>query len=249
MRNENGLGNQNHAKTSVNIVRYMLRWLDEKPSVRVFVSGTVFNREISSVKRGADARTIIFPNTVRDMCGYAFTANKRLRSAVLNEGLEELPRCSDADFFSDDPDGVFANSEIRQIKLPATLRVLRHHTFYDCKMLRRVTFAEGSALERIEGYCFASSWIEEFRAPQSLRVIDDGAFAYCGNLGLVALNEGLTRIGERRVYFEERNRKINDGAFQCYRMQEITLPGTLVEIGENTFRDSSLKTIHIADDL
>lgn len=58
---------------------------------QLFVSGTQFNRSASLVVRGdADARTIVFPNTVRAVQSDAFYDNERLRSAVLNEGLEAL---------------------------------------------------------------------------------------------------------------------------------------------------------------
>ena len=67
-----------------------------------------------------------------------------LRSAVLNEGLEELKGDYDETECEIRYNGIFSKSRLRQATLPASLRILGAGTFRDCKELKRVRFAEES---------------------------------------------------------------------------------------------------------
>ena len=89
---------------------------NRKRQTRAFVSGTEFGRDISQIVWGAKSvKTIIFPNTVRDVCDGAFRDTTVL-SAVLNEGLETLREHSNCSY-----DGVFRGTQLRLVKLPSTL--------------------------------------------------------------------------------------------------------------------------------
>ena len=58
--------------------------------VRIFVSGTGFDRDMAQVVRGQRGiRTITFPSTARKVLDGAFHSTA-LRSVVLNEGLESV---------------------------------------------------------------------------------------------------------------------------------------------------------------
>lgn len=106
---------------------------------------TEFDRSVSWLGQGAEAaRTIIFPNTVRRVSETAFNGNQPLRSAVLNEGLEELKGDYDGTECEIRYNGIFSKSGLRQARLPASLRILGAGTFRDCKELKRVRFAEKS---------------------------------------------------------------------------------------------------------
>ena len=48
-----------------------------------------------------DARTIIFPNTVRNVCESAFLRHEQLRSAVVNEGVSKLNGVMEFDQWGD----------------------------------------------------------------------------------------------------------------------------------------------------
>lgn len=56
---------------------------------RLYVAETEFDREMTQIRRAAgDARTLAFPNTVRDVLPDSFWYQHRLRSVTTNEGLE-----------------------------------------------------------------------------------------------------------------------------------------------------------------
>ena len=115
--------------------------------------------------------------------------------------------------------------------IPSTLEVLEECTFYLCKNLTSVVFSDGSRLKEIGKECFALTALKRFEAPPSLRKIGSGAFHHCFFLWNVVLNEGLKTVGTKN---EESNSE--NWAFEGSRIKEIVLPGTLVQLGENSFK-------------
>ena len=86
--------------------------------------------------------------------------------------------------------GVFSDTLLRRAVLPATLKVLGDDTFYGCRELGSVTFAEGSRLEEIGRRCFAESGIASVVLPKTLRRIRDSAFCDCRSLRTVYVEDG-----------------------------------------------------------
>ena len=60
----------------------------------LFVAETGFNKRMSRIVRGSDAKTMTFPSTVRKVSDCAFQ-DAPLRSVVLNEGLKTLGECNE----------------------------------------------------------------------------------------------------------------------------------------------------------
>ena len=144
----------------------------EENHVRLFVSGTEFNRDISQVIQGAkDVRTITFPGTVRDVPHSAFL-DTTLLSVILNEGLETLGKCQARVYR-----GVFGNTQIRHVTLPSTLQVLGNGTFSGCESLRKVVFEKGSKLRSIGQYAFDGCCsLKSISLPEGLETIEESAF-------------------------------------------------------------------------
>ena len=113
------------------------------------------------------------------------------------------------------------------MEIPAGLTELARETFYSGH-LQRVTFTEGSRLERVERSAFESTRLETFAAPPSLRVICSQAFYHCGGLKEVILNEGLETLGAD-------HEEGLCGVFQYTSIERVCLPSTLLEIGNFTF--------------
>ena len=134
------------------------------------------------------------PSSVRSIGVKAFANCEQLRSVRLNEGLETLGEIGGY-ATSKYRGNVFECSALESIVIPSTLEVLEDYTFYSCRKLTSVTFAEGSRLREIGNHCFAESGLKAFEAPPSLRKICSGAFYCCRNLQRVVLNEGLKALG------------------------------------------------------
>ena len=135
--------------------------------------------------------------------------------------------------------------------IPSTLEVLEKGTFFGCRRLSSVTFAEGSRLREIGPNCFALTALKTFEAPPNLKKIFRGAFFSCGKLQYVVLNEGLEALGEddepdKMKMRDMRDLLINKSTFEESGLKEIVLPGTLVKLSENSFQQCrSLKRVWV----
>ena len=64
--------------------------------------------------------------------------------------------------------------------LPSTLREIASGTFWKCRNLKSVRFAEG--LERIGEDAFRKTGLGSVDLPVSLKSVDEGTFDDCGDL-------------------------------------------------------------------
>ena len=216
---------------------------------------------MSRIRRGArEARTVVFPRTVRDASEGAFR-NGRLLAAVMNEGLERLGDCGDK-YYS--MNGVFQGTRMRHATVPATLRELGHNTFSDCGELRRVVFAEGSRLERIGDHCFVNTGITEIAFPETLRRMGRIQFYGCRDLGNIYMADGCganlsdicmpdhtqvgplpnVMVGGRRVWdlrmvrdvvIPEGAEAVGNSWFAGSCVESVELPGSVREVGPGAF--------------
>ena len=116
--------------------------------------------------------------------------------------------------------GTFAfadHNELREICIPASVTVIRGGAFYQCKNLRKVTFAKGSKCKKIESY---SDKRDAY-----------GCFSYCRKLAKIDLPKSLKSIGVygflscnalKNVRFPEGFRFMEDSCFDgCNSLQKI----------------------------
>ena len=122
----------------INRVAYKRKEKTEQSRVCLFISESEFNRDISILVKGAKSiKLVTFPRTVRDAHTGAFETSGRLRTVVMNEGLERLEgRGCDGS----QQGGVFNSAQIKKIILSSTLRTLGNTIFQNCKMLKHVIF-------------------------------------------------------------------------------------------------------------
>ena len=157
--------------------------------VRVFVSGTGFDRDMMRVVRGQrGVRTITFPGTARTVLDSAFHSTA-LRSVVLNEGLESV-----GDLQSSTYAGAFGRTPLRRVTFPSTLCLIGAWTFYECRKLRRATFAAGSALKRIGEWAFSNCGLTSICFPEALETIGRNAFMWSG-LEEATIRGALKEVG------------------------------------------------------
>ena len=148
----------------MNRVVYTVNREKKRSATQLFVSESEFDRSVSTIVKGPkETKLVIFPNTVRQTRAGAFAESPRLKSVVLNEGLEKLERPSD-----DQHSGVFHGTGIEQVMLPKTLLVLGDKAFQNCRMLKRAIFSGESRLEEIGASCFNSSEIQGITIPSSV---------------------------------------------------------------------------------
>ena len=74
--------------------------------------------------------------------------------------------------------------------IPSSVKEIGADAFRNCACLKRVTFASGNKLKKIESRCFYKSGIERIVIPKSAEEIQDNAFGYCKNLKEVVFEAG-----------------------------------------------------------
>ena len=80
--------------------------------------------------------------------------------------------------------------KIREIKIPASVKVIYGHVFNGCKQLENVEFAEGSKLETIYWNVFDSTSLKKITIPASVTTIEFDAFGRCEQLKSVTFAPG-----------------------------------------------------------
>ena len=94
-------------------------------------------------------------------------------------------------------EGVGSAPQIREIMIPASVKVIYGHVFNGCKQLENVEFAEDSNLETIYWNVFESTSLKKITIPASVTTIEFNAFARCEQLKSVTFAPGsqLKEVG------------------------------------------------------
>lgn len=122
----------------INRVAYKRKEKTEQSRVRLFVSESEFNRDISMLVKGAKSiKLVTFPRTIRDAHTGAFETIGQLRTVILNEGLAKL---EGRGYDGGQEGGVFNDAQIKKIILSSTLKKLGNTIFQNCRMLKHVVF-------------------------------------------------------------------------------------------------------------
>ena len=116
---------------------------------------------------------------------------------------------------------VFAQSDLRDIKFPSTLKEIPAAACWGCKNLKTVEFSEG--LVKIGTDAFQESGIESLILPASLRIVSQGAFSFCDSLKTVRFADGLETLGTD----EEKTKIVFLGVFRNSAVTSVELPSTL----------------------
>ena len=116
------------------------------------------------------------PVGLRKIGPEAFCCCGKLRSVVLNEGLQTVSECA------------FEMSGVEGVRVPASVRELCRSAFKLCESLRSVSLQEG--LETICETCFYFVGLREVLVPTSVRKIGAQAFSGCKELAVFRLARG-----------------------------------------------------------
>lgn len=92
---------------------------------------------------------------------------RQLSEVVIPEGVEEIEG-----FW-------FSWSGIESVSISRSVRIIEQGAFYKCEKLKKVSFQQGSRLEKIGAECFAKSGLKEIVLPESVREVGAKAFWLC----------------------------------------------------------------------
>lgn len=94
-------------------------------------------------------------------------------------------------------DGTFAQyyMEKEEVTIPKQIKEIGDATFLHCS-IPKITFEEGSQLERIGKNAIMDERISEIQLPDGLKEIDSHGFAWCMNLQEITIPASVEKIGE-----------------------------------------------------
>ena len=123
--------------------------------------------------------------------------------------------------------------------------------FRGCEKLKRVTFAEGSRLEKIGAGCFKYSDIEEITFPGTLREIGEDALYNCRRLRVVWVEDGC--VPDVRNYVKDdvvvlsTNAMVGDKLLRDLRQfSEVVIPEGVEKIGGHWFSHSDIESVTVS---
>lgn len=111
-----------------------------------FVEGSLLHTLENGCFKNCGIEEFQAPKSLRQIKGNPFLSCKNLKRIELNKGLETFAEGCLQNYKHA---GIFNDTMVQQVVLPATLKVLGYGTFYRCNLLWRITLQEGSKLESI----------------------------------------------------------------------------------------------------
>ncbi|MCR4738825.1 MAG: leucine-rich repeat protein [Lachnospiraceae bacterium] len=172
--------------------------------------------------------TITIPDTVTSIENAAFQNSNNLRTVVFGANLTRIGYQA----FS-------GCTGLQSINLPDSVTEIDADCFDGCTNLSAVTLSKN--LQKLEYGAFRGTAISSIWIPASLVTTssynDNTIFAGCTNLKTVEFEEGISRIPNHLF----RN---------CDSLETITIPDTVLSIGDSAFRDSNyLQTVVFGENL
>lgn len=138
----------------------------------------------------------------------------------------------------------------------AKVKEIGDHAFHNVDGFDSIILPD--SVERIGEFAFYYTSIEEMVLPSSLKTIANDAFAF-SKIKNIKINDKLSTIGDRAFSYTSlecldlSSTKMTVIEDECFayatNMKQLSLPSTLVEIGQRAFKSSSLKEIVIPDNV
>ena len=193
------------------------------------------------------------PDTLTSIDTYVFYECKNLRSVTLPKGITKIS------------DGMFDNcSRLNKITLPESVITIGENAFSGCIELTELTFPKNlttieksafnytgllsvnlpDSLTTIGDYAFQQTKFTEITLPESLTSLGEGAFAYNDKLESINIPKNIKELKKtfyddsklKFVSLPEGLTKIDDAFGNCSSLETLTVPSTVIEIGEKTFK-------------
>lgn len=178
------------------------------------LSKVTLSKNLKSMGEGAFAEnpsltTIEIPASLESVGIYdpwgggAFAGCTNMKTATFEAGITRIPS------------GVFYNSSIERITIPATVTEIGNDAFKKCPL---TGIALPTGLTKIGGGAFLESALQSIVIPDTVTTIEGNAFKGCASLSRVTLSKALKTMGE--------------GAFgNCTSLTTVEIPASLESCG------------------
>ena len=164
-----------------------------------------------------------------------------------NETIVEIPEKIAGAKVTVIGEGVFDRNEtITHVSIPDTVTAIESNAFTCCPNLITVDMSDN--VQRIGDNAFdCCPSLTTINLPYALKSIGKMSFAYCPNLSGIVIRPTLTDWGEdafllslQSVTILDGVEKIPAGAFEGTLLQEVTIPNSVLSIGDRAFAECAL---------
>ena len=151
---------------------------------------------------------------------------------------------------SDDYDDlIFVRKDITKLTIPAFVKRITPYSFCNCKNLDSIEFEENSKLQIIESRAFFLCSIESLTIPASVVSIKEGAFEYADKLVEVNVDINNSQYKKQDGLIIGKTDPKNDDydvlIFANKNIEKAEIPSTIKRIWPNAFRNTNLTSITI----
>ena len=160
---------------------------------------------------GTDIESVIIPDTVTEIGGYAFKECENLTDVTIPDSVTKI-------------EGYAFESckKLTDITIPGSVKTMGPDIFWRCERLESVTVSEGVTKISAEIFRDCTS-LKSVSLPDSLTEIGGTAFKNCTGLKGITIPDGVKKIG--------------GGAFnKCTNLKKVSLPENCT-VEEDTFKD------------
>lgn len=189
-----------------------------------------FGKSIESI--GKDAFKGCKIDTVYYSCKIIDASFPKGKNVFIEEGVESIGN------------ETFQNSSITTINIPNTVKTIGDNAFR-ASSLTHLSLGEGTTTigKRAFAYC---KGLTEIIIPKSINNIDYEAFAYCENLTKATFHcdsigmwfgHGFWDSSLNQIVLGNEVRVVGNSAFEYSEISEITIPNSVVSIGDDAFYD------------
>ena len=123
-------------------------------------------------------------------------------------------------------------TDISEIVIPASVKIIQGSAFYGCKNLKKVVF-ESDKLDELHG-CFQNcTSLQSIKLPRYVGLSSYDMFSGCTNLTSVTLPENL--------------KELYDGTFEnCIKLTTINIPASVTKVGSHVFSGSGVVSLDLS---
>ena len=210
-------------------------------------------------------KTIILPNSLTKIGGYAFRNETSLTEIIIPDSVIEIGSnafdgCSNLEKVTLSKNikklsfRMFNECvKLKNIKIPYGVTEIDTYAFYRCKSLESIVMPD--TITDVGSYSFGGDEkLKKVTLSKKLTYIPYSCFSSCSSLEKIVIPDSVTIINQyafnfcsklKKVVLPKKLKQIGNAAFNACAIKEISLPSTLTSIGRTAFAGNDFEKIVI----
>lgn len=197
------------------------------------VNGAIYTRDKTTLVYWPNNKSVLSlknRNNLKIIGPYAFSSNENITKIKLPKKIEKIYDCAF---------GKCENLKVVDLSNCNFLYSIDNDAFFNCLNLEEIKFPNNCLINVINKGTFSSCEnLKSIKIPKNVKIIENSAFYNCKSLETIEFEEGSMM------------EKIEDYAFKGCAFKSISLPNSIISLGEYAFSDNHhLEKIDLSDHL